>query len=140
MKSRAPSAEFYRIARKSGKTLVFNKRSCDDSAKANLASDKDGKVWGVLYCLDFIDLGKLDACESGYTRELTEVVDSMNEAVSAFVYLSSKLTKDTRPYDWYKELVVEGAKEHKLPSEYIRFLETFKSKPDLDPKRGSKCC
>jgi hypothetical protein len=43
-----------------------------------------------------------------------------------------------KPFHWYKEHVVRGAKEHNLPAEYIKTIEAVESVPDPDPKNHGK--
>ncbi len=49
-------------------------------------------------------------------------------------YISANLTDDTRAHEWYKEIILSGAKESKLPKDYIAYLErlTSKSKEDSE--------
>ena len=40
-----------------------------------------------------------------------------------------------KPYHWYKEQVVQGAREHGLPEGYIKKIADVESIPDQDPER-----
>lgn len=135
MRGRISSVEPLGRAKLLTKRLVCNKRSNDGSAKANLEDAAD-TVWGVLYEIDSAELGKLDECEGGYERECLGVLTDHDSLVRAYVYISSKLTSDHRPYDWYKALMIRGALEHELPSFYIELLKQIESKPD--PRCASK--
>jgi len=42
------------------------------------------------------------------------------------------LDDSLRPYDWYKALVLAGAREHKLPEEYIQQIENVHVVQDSD--------
>jgi hypothetical protein len=55
----------------------------------------------------------------------------------AWVYLASKPSNNPalRPYTWYKRFLVEGAREHALPPEYIVELERIEATQDPDQPR-----
>jgi hypothetical protein len=40
-----------------------------------------------------------------------------------------------RPYSWYRALVVAGAREHRIPEDYIALLETVATQEDPDRTR-----
>ena len=112
------------------KSLVCNKKGEDGSGKANLVDKDGGIVWGVLYEIDSEELSKLDKFEKGYERKSLDVSTEQDSSVKAYVYISSELTDDPRPYDWYKKCMRDGAREPHLPSFYITRLEQIESKPD----------
>jgi len=127
---RAPSAKPMGRAKLPDKSLVCNKKSTDGSGKANLTDTAGDTVWGVLYEIDSAELDNLNRCECGYTRISLDVKTDQDSSVKAYVYISSELTDDARPYDSYKKLMIKGAREHHLPSFYITRLEQIDSKPD----------
>jgi hypothetical protein len=43
-----------------------------------------------------------------------------------------------RPYDWYREYVLRGARYHGLPSACLRRIESVTAIPDPDPERGPR--
>ena len=110
--------------------MAFNKRSNDSSGKANLAKSPGEVTWGVLYEIRNSDLGKLDKIEGGYKRITVQVQQPAGTVVEAETYISEDLTNDPRPYNWYKELLLSGAREHNLPQDYIAYLERFAVKPE----------
>lgn len=130
LRERIPSAKPVGPAKLDGWHFVCNKRGKDGSAKANIERSPGNTVWGVLYELDSSELGSLDRIESGYVRECLRVTLGQNTEVMAHVYVSSELTDDARPCTWYKELIVEGAREHRLPQAYVEFLGQLESKSD----------
>ena len=133
IRERVPSARFVGRAWISGKRLVCNKKSRDGSGKANLVDSPGDVVWGVLYEIATSELERLDRAESGYNRLVLPVIREHGGTIEAVVYVSDKLTSDPVPYDGYKSMIVEGAREHELPQGYIAFLESLPSKPD--PRR-----
>lgn len=118
--------------------LRFNKKSQDGSGKANLEPYPDGEVWGVLYVIPDGHLKTLDQGEGlGYHRVKERVTTTDAMTTEAWVYLASKPSGDAalRPYTWYKRFLVEGAREHCLPPEYIEALEHIEANQDKDEQR-----
>jgi len=121
--------------------LLFNKRSQDGSGKANVEPHDGGQVWGVLYTIPDADLATLDRGEgTGYHRARMPVRINGNEMTEAWVYLASRPSNDTspRPYSWYKRFLVEGAREHSLPAQYIATLENIEAVHDTDGARDQQ--
>jgi gamma-glutamylcyclotransferase (GGCT)/AIG2-like uncharacterized protein YtfP len=124
LRSRVGTARALGPARLPGRRLCMNKRGGDGSGKANLRPDEGSEVWGVVYALGTDGWPALDACEAGYTRVAVEVLSAL-ESLRVDTYLSERLTLDPVPFDWYKRLIVEGAREHGLPAEWVRLLESL---------------
>lgn len=122
-----------------GHRLLFNKESTkDDSGKANVVAHEGSEVWGVLYAISDGDLEKLDKGEGGYRRERLSLRLMDNTNADAWVYVARKPKNDPalRPYTWYKRFLVEGAREHALPPEYIVNLERIEATQDPDQQRA----
>jgi gamma-glutamylcyclotransferase len=118
--------------------LLFNKRSQDGSGKANVEPRESSLVWGVLYTIPDSDLETLDRGEgTGYRRVRMPVRISDADITEAWVYLASRPRNNAalRPYTWYKRFLVEGAREHALPPEYIAELERIEAVQDTDDQR-----
>jgi hypothetical protein len=130
MRGRIPGARDLGPARLPGHALRLDKRSSDGSGKANLAEDASGCVWGALYAIEAADWPVLDRFESGYARVAVEVVTPGGERLPAQTYVAERLTSDPVPFDWYKRLIVEGAREHGLPESWIAWLERLPERPD----------
>ena len=82
-----------------------------------------------------MDLPKLDKGELGYARE-SATVQIRAEQITAWLYVADEpdATAHLRPYVWYKRFIVEGARNHRLPLEYIKHLEQIET--DEDPNRA----
>ncbi len=130
LRARIPSARSVGAARIDGRRLVCNKRGRDGSGKANLCASPGSEAWGVVYEVDAADWPELDRNEPGYERVSAEVVTAGGERLSVQVYLATSLTDDPVPYDWYRELVVAGAREHGLPAAYVREISELPSRRD----------
>ena len=119
-----------------GYTLRFHKKSKDGSGKCDAfhTGNPNDVVWGVLDCLTNEQFAKLDEKEGGYCRRSREVTFG-EQTVEAALYMAKKksINSDLQPFDWYKELVVEGARELKLPRGYIDTINAVTSIPD--PRR-----
>ena len=64
-----------------------------------------------------------------------QVITPNGKPFIATAYVATKKEPTLRPYDWYKALVIAGAKEHKLPIDYVEWLGTFDSQPDSNLSR-----
>jgi len=122
MRERVSSARPEGVALLVGYRLAFDKRGADGSGKANLRPDPTGRVWGALYSLDVSHWPDLDAHEPGYERVDVDVARH-DTSLRVQTYRSQRFTADPVPHDWYGQLIVEGAREHVLPAEWIRTLE-----------------
>jgi gamma-glutamylcyclotransferase len=125
LRGRVGSAKPIGRARLADRSLLFNKRGRDGSGKANLVEDAGAVVWGVLYQIRGETLATLDGFEPEYARTAVSVVLDHGRAVKSLTYLSYRLHDDPRPLVWYKRLVLQGAREHRLPDEYVRRLEAM---------------
>lgn len=125
MRARAPSAEFVDIGRLRGWRPACNKHGRDGSGKANLVSHPGREVWGVLYRVDGGDLVLLDEVERGYRRMSFPVLVPGGRILDAEAYVSDLITDDPVPFDWYRELMVAGARHHRLPEPHIAYLESL---------------
>lgn len=144
LRARVPSADPLTSARVPGRTLRFHKRSRDGSGKCNLveASEASAEVYGVLFDLDSDDLSALDEAEHrgrGYERCRIELQVS-GDPVEATAYVAQPAYVDDalRPYDWYHALVMAGAHQHALPTDYRTHLEAVRTYPDPDVSRRAR--
>ena len=128
LQERIASARPVGRGRLSDTKLVCNKKSKDGSTKANLEDKPQNVVWGVLYEIDSSDLKRLDDIEREYQRTRTDVQTDEGKIVKAEVYFSTKISHNELPFGWYKELLIAGAQEHKLPKSYVEFLKGLRSK------------
>jgi gamma-glutamylcyclotransferase len=137
LRSRIASAKPLGIGQIYGKRMVCNKKGKDGSGKANLTDSPGDTTWGVLYEVTAFDLKELDRMEVGYDRVPVEISTSEGVAMKAETYISTVLTDDPVAYDWYKELMLSGAKEHGLPKGYINYLEQLPARQVDQCEKGS---
>jgi len=99
-----------------------------ERAVANVEPQAGARTCGVLYLLDPEELDRLDRSEGVhrgvYRRIPVEVVVGGEERVAAFTYRSSWTLAGRKPSARYLRLLVEGARDHGLPVEYVTFLES----------------
>ncbi len=92
---------------------------------ANLRFEKDSCVYGVAYWLDYPDLSRLDRSEGVhrgvYVRKRVRL-SAGNEAIEAFTYMSIHRTPGRLPSRRYINLILRGARHHRLPKPYIDAL------------------
>ncbi len=123
--------------------LTFNKCSTDGSGKCTIECCKSDEVYGVLFEIDEDQKCCLDKVEVGYTPKCVkiEVLDSKCGEILCCVR-TYKATKNPqscqKPYTWYKQHVLVGAIEQKLPPYYINYLIGFSSKKDCCKKREAR--
>lgn len=141
---RVPSAIVLSTGYIRGYTLRFNKRSKDESGKGNAVKtdNPEDVVYGVLFEIEEAEqslLNKYEGLSKGYNIENVEVITA-DRSFRAFTYLADVAAVDDSliPYPWYKDLVVEGAKQHFLLPEYIAQLESFESMSDPDSEREAR--
>jgi hypothetical protein len=145
LQKRCPSATVISVAIATGWSLDFSKKSIDGSGKATIFSTKSGSVYGVVFEIaksEMDALDKAEGCGFGYERNdafTISIIDS-TDTIDAVTYIASSGHRDDKlfPYDWYKELVLTGAKKNRLPPEHISFLNKFPDKSDPKAKRKSR--
>lgn len=96
---------------------------------ANLLADPDASVWGVCYQLACDACEILDRTEGvhmGYYGRLDiEPITRDGLRLPAFAYHGAKRVVGRKPSARYLGLLLEGAREHGLPAEWIATLEAF---------------
>lgn len=107
----------------------FSKKSKDGSGKANLCYKADFVTWGILYEISSDEISKLDKFEKGYNRTKVKVKKDDGNIAEAEIYISDSLVDNPVAFDAYKQMLIKGATEHKLPAEYIDYLQQLPSKP-----------
>lgn len=142
---RVTSAKVVSVAHLGKHRLKFHKRSTDGSAKCDieLTNNPNDIVYGVVFQIlvsEKLALDKKEGLGSGYEEKSVSVIgiDSSTESFNVTTYYATDIDSLLSPYHWYKEHVVRGAQEHKLPIEYIKTIEAVGSIPDPDPRNHEK--
>ncbi|MBD3675647.1 MAG: gamma-glutamylcyclotransferase [Planctomycetaceae bacterium] len=142
LKARVPSAEPIAVGHVTHRQLVFHKRSEDGSAKADArwTGVEHHRVWGVVFRIADVEKPILDECEFlgiGYDETEVEVVHESGILRSWLYQAREEAIDDSLlPYDWYHDFVVSGAREHRLPTDYLARLKSHAVIPDPDEERS----
>src|SRR5262245_4855668 len=100
-----------------------------ERAVANLRNEAEARTCGVLYLLTPEAADHLDRTEGvhrGYYQRLSVIVlADGGEPIAAFAYQSAVSREGRKPSARYLGLLLEGAREHGLPPDYVRYLESF---------------
>ncbi|MBA4015712.1 MAG: gamma-glutamylcyclotransferase [Pirellula sp.] len=109
-----------RRARLADHRLVFQHPKRERPAFANIVPGGEG-VLGVVYCFTPADFQLLDRYEAGYERRTILVQSTDGEQLPAETYIMR--AEDTgafgRPDADYLQRILDGAKRHGLPEEYL---------------------
>ena len=127
LRARVPQARAIGAVSISGWRLAFNKPGRDGSGKANLVADSERTSWGVLYELPTDGWSILDRFEPGYEHasfRLEDVRGGVREA-GAYLFPCPAAEPSLSPSAAYLELMLAGAREHRLPPSYIERIRSF---------------
>lgn len=145
LRERVPSASKLTIAYLKGYNLFCNKISNDGSAKANITNsdNESDKVWGVLFVIDDNEKTNLDKVEGlgkGYNEMQLTFHDLKDQEYQAQVYVADEnyINNELKPYDWYYEYILSGARQNQLPEDYITAIQALKFEVDADEVRRNK--
>lgn len=142
LRVRVASAQKQQLAKLKGYQLRFHKRSLvDGSAKCDAfyTGNSNDLVLGVVFRLPSDALTILDRIEGqGYDRVTLEVETEQGERLQVISYLANCIDATLLPFDWYKQHVLTGAREARLPLEYIAQIEAVAVQTDPDQERSKK--
>ena len=121
-------------------TLRFHKIGHDLSGKCNayFTDNQNDNVIGVAYNIAPRDKTILDTIEgvgNGYDVGCVQITSVAGRIESAFTYVATHIDNSLRPYTWYKEHVLRGARTAKLPDEYIAKIEVIAAIVDQNSER-----
>jgi gamma-glutamylcyclotransferase len=116
-----------------GYRFAFNKRNSKvpGTAFANIVIDDTSAVWGVAYLCNqdaFERLDQFEGVRSGHYQHLpVSVVLDSGDTLNAITYVAGDayVCEDTFPMEVYLETILVGAREHKLPEEYVGRIEAL---------------
>lgn len=136
--ARISSARLFGTSFMDGWSLHFHKRGDDGSAKCSILPNGDG-VHLAVYELSADDKRVLDRIEGigfGYTEEVLSVPD-VGECTT-YIAAKSHVDDSLHPYDWYKELVLIGARSHGFPDSYLNRISALPTCQDPDLARRAR--
>lgn len=141
MADRCPGAVCRGVALLPGYRLAFDAWS---NRRGGLVADvlpaPDSEVWGVLWQVTDDHAEALDRYEGvarGQYRRENVLVESPNgESLEAFAYVICNPGEEGPTTDAYRALLLEGAREHGLPADWVKAIEdvrTLTPRPSLSP-------
>lgn len=138
---RVPSAAPVGPGWLSGHRLAFHLRGGDGSGKCNVRRTgvPQDVVHGVLYAVDAHRLDRLHAAEGPPYAFVELEIGTRDGPVHAATYRGRPEYLDDAlvPFDWYRDFVIRGAREHGLPAAHVAALEAVVSEPDADTERAA---
>jgi len=108
----------------------------DTSGKCNIASPGTG-VFVAVYELSSEDKDVLDDIEGiglGYVDRAIDV-PGFGEC-RTYIAAESHVDESILPFDWYREIVLQGCRFHGFPDSYARRIERVRVVPDPDASRS----
>jgi hypothetical protein len=134
MKERCSSARFVGIAVLPDHRLAFTRRSLTRGCGvADAVPERDRNLWGVVYDVSDLDVGRLDKREgyqpgrekNSYSRRecMVFVNGNQEESMPASTYFADPQPNPPLPNQSYKDLILSGARYWRLPAKYIEELE-----------------
>jgi gamma-glutamylcyclotransferase len=133
---RVPSARLEGRVCLTGWRLTFHKRGYDGSGKGHLVATEAAcdRVWCAVFSFPARERGPLDEAERGYG--ITHL--SLPDGSRAFTYLAlpERIDAEAVPYDWYRDLIVAGARHLDAPRDYLARLEGARAISDPDAERA----
>lgn len=122
--------------------LKFHKQGDDNSGKCDVVEVEDSsEVVGVIYDIhtdDKVILDKIEGVGEGYEQKTVAVMTGVGLPMKAMMYYATRINADLKPYQWYKEHVLRGAREHGLPAEYIEYINSVEAIEDPRLERHRK--
>ncbi|GFO25295.1 gamma-glutamylcyclotransferase [Plakobranchus ocellatus] len=143
-----PTAKLYGIGKLSGYRFGFDAPKGErldrwlGSGATIFKADPSSYVYGVIWDMNYSDLKSLDRQEGCYNaiqvdvkvvsriappgqQESADGADVGEHTVQCRTYQLKNVTGANLPSPHYKEVILMGARQNRLPQDYIAFLEAF---------------
>jgi gamma-glutamylcyclotransferase len=138
MKERCRSARFVGAAVLQSYRLAFTRKSLKRGCGVADAVPDDGwEIWGVVYEIDDLDIGRLDASEgyrpgrmrnSYFRNECRVLLDGDGtQPLTVFTYFGDPQPSPPLPNTEYMNHILTGAKHWHLPVKYMNELEQIET-------------
>ncbi|GAB4337471.1 MAG: hypothetical protein Kow0089_08730 [Desulfobulbaceae bacterium] len=142
LRARVPSAEKIAVCGLERHCLVFHKVGRDGSAKCDafFTGREEDVVHGVLYRINPEEKPRLDRAEGlgkGYLTKKVRLAEG-STFHTGFLYYATLIDPGLKPFHWYREHVLFGAREHGLPEASIRTIEAVDVITDPDRERTAR--
>ncbi len=136
LSERIASAELVTTGFLAGRSLHFHKRSQDGSGKCNIMTGSEG-VHVAIFDISTEDktmLDKIEGVGQGYLKVELDVPDV--GLCASYEAAATHIDDSLLPYDWYRELVLLGARAHRFPEAYIDAITAIPCRKD--PNEGRR--
>lgn len=142
LQARVPSARVVTVAELPAHRLRFHKSARDGSAKcdAEETGKPEDRVIGVVFEIadhQKPDLDRHEALGFGYDEKQVELITREGN-LQAWMYFATRINNSLKPFHWYKDHVLIGARENGLPADYIAQIEVVESIDDPKRKRHDR--
>jgi cation transport regulator ChaC len=104
---------------------------------ANVVPAAGARTCGVVYRITTEEAERLDRTEGvhgGYYQRIEVVVATPTQPVEAFTYHSVHASPGRKPSPRYMALLLDGAREHRLPKDYVAQLLAWELAVDERPE------
>jgi len=140
LRQRVPSAELITVGTLREHRLLFHKIGRDGSAKCDAFFSGQGCdfVYGAVYRIDPSQKHNLDQVEGvglGYAIKTVTIHSAQGREIEAFTYYATQIDPGIKPFHWYKEHVLAGARELGFPEKYIALITSADSVDDANVLR-----
>ena len=119
-------------------SLHFHKRSKDESGKCSILSGNDGVYFAIFEISgnEKLALDRIEGVGSGYDAASLYIPPFGDCAT--YIAQTSHIDETLQPYDWYRELVLAGARFHGFPEDYIARIASVPAIRDPVVERGAE--
>lgn len=142
LQERVPSARVIGVSSLERHLVVYGKRGLDGSGKCTVTPECGirGRVHGVLFEMAITERRALDAAEGPAYERKVATFHLGGGRLQGFYYEARSLVEDEflAPFDWYRDLVVAGARFHTLPERHVADLAAVTCQPDPDTIRSAR--
>ncbi len=83
-------------------------------------------------------LDQIEGLGHGYNEKIVQVTNQDGLKFSAFTYFAIKIEAALKPYSWYMNHVVTGAKEIQVPKQYLEEILSLECVEDPVQERDEK--
>ena len=123
--------------------LRFHKAGRDGSGKCDAFATGNPAhfVLGSLFAIDPLAKPQLDRAEGlgyGYGEKQVIVIDRSGQRFEAFTYYATSIDESMRPFSWYLNHVLVGAREGGVPAGYLARIARTESLEDPDMARDQR--
>jgi cation transport regulator ChaC len=125
LESRAGAVHETRLASLPGYELAFNRKARGGVATANIRPAAGKLLRGVLYRINesaFRSLDRFEGAPQHYRRIQVDATDASGAKIPAQVYIATRVEKGLKPAAHYLQAILDGAREHGLPADYIESI------------------